>query len=237
MSILSTTAQAAGLTILVTLAFIAAGFALLTDVGRPVGPAPFAGAAEAGPKARGLAPDQAARPALEPTPITPTLPGSDATSSRLNTVTPSGEPAVWGERAVKIEGRNNPVATRGPESAGEESYPAQPGVSAPAGAGEDAPPAATVAASVAPAATGTGERPRPKTAGELTRPLSMMGHKVHATLSGDGASTTLSISGATLTRQDAVRWLGSAGARRELKSAGVRIVVLVSGSESWTFML
>jgi hypothetical protein len=60
---------------------------------------------------------------------------------------------------------------------------------------------------------------------------------VHAALSGDGQSATLSVSGATIRRDDAVRWLGSANTRRELKAAGVRVVVVVSGAGSWTFML
>jgi hypothetical protein len=72
---------------------------------------------------------------------------------------------------------------------------------------------------------------------EATRVLSSMGHRVHAALSGEGRSTTLSLSGATLTRQAGSQLLGNGQLRGSLKAAGVRIVVMVNGQESWTYIL
>jgi hypothetical protein len=72
---------------------------------------------------------------------------------------------------------------------------------------------------------------------EVTHDLAARGHRVHAALSGDVQSATLSLTGATLTRQDGNQLLGNGRLRGALKSAGVRIVVLMNGEQSWTYML
>jgi hypothetical protein len=72
---------------------------------------------------------------------------------------------------------------------------------------------------------------------ELTQALSARGHRVHASLSGDAQTSTLSLSGATLTREAGNQLLGNPRLRQTLKGAGVRIVVMVNGQESWTYML
>ena len=72
---------------------------------------------------------------------------------------------------------------------------------------------------------------------EVTRDLASRGHSVHAALSGNAQSATLSLTGATLTREAGVQLLGNGRLRGALKSAGVRIVVLMNGEQSWTYML
>lgn len=72
---------------------------------------------------------------------------------------------------------------------------------------------------------------------EVTQSLAARGHRVHASLSGDSQTSTLSLSGATLTREAGNQILGNARLRQALKSTGVRIVVMVNGQESWTYML
>ncbi|HST50704.1 MAG TPA: hypothetical protein VLJ61_01740 [Pyrinomonadaceae bacterium] len=72
---------------------------------------------------------------------------------------------------------------------------------------------------------------------EVTQNLSASGHRVHAALSGDARTTTLSLTGATLTREVGNQLLGNRRLRESLKAAGVRIVVMVNGQESWTYML
>lgn len=72
---------------------------------------------------------------------------------------------------------------------------------------------------------------------EATQSLAARGHRVHASVSGDSQTSTLSLSGATLTREAGNQLLGNGRLRQALKSAGVRIVVMVNGQESWTYML
>lgn len=72
---------------------------------------------------------------------------------------------------------------------------------------------------------------------EVTQSLAARGHRVHASVSGDTQTSTLSLSGATLTREAGNQILGNGRLRQALKSAGVRIVVMVNGQESWTYML
>lgn len=72
---------------------------------------------------------------------------------------------------------------------------------------------------------------------EVTQSLASRGHRVHASLSGDAQTSTLSLSGATLTREAGNQILGNGRLRQALKSTGVRIVVMVNGQESWTYML
>lgn len=78
---------------------------------------------------------------------------------------------------------------------------------------------------------------RESVASEAARSLGSIGHKVHASVSGAGRSTTLSLSGASLTRETGNRLLGNGRLRESLKSAGVRIVVMINGQESWTYIL
>lgn len=72
---------------------------------------------------------------------------------------------------------------------------------------------------------------------EVTQSLAARGHRVHASVSGDSQTSTLSLSGATLTREAGNQILGNGRLRQALKSTGVRIVVMVNGQESWTYML
>jgi hypothetical protein len=72
---------------------------------------------------------------------------------------------------------------------------------------------------------------------EVARDLTARGYRVHAALSGDAQTTTLSLSGATLTRAAGNQLLGNGRLRGALKTAGVRIVVMVNGEESWTYIL
>jgi len=71
---------------------------------------------------------------------------------------------------------------------------------------------------------------------EVTRSLGAAGHKVHAALSGDAQTATLSLSGASLNRA-AGNQLLSGRSRVSLKAAGIRIVVMLNGQESWTYIL
>ena len=72
---------------------------------------------------------------------------------------------------------------------------------------------------------------------EVTRDLAARGHRVHAAVSGDSRSATLSLTGATLTHEAGNQLLGNGRLRGALKAAGVRIVVLMNGEQSWTYML
>jgi hypothetical protein len=72
---------------------------------------------------------------------------------------------------------------------------------------------------------------------EVTHDLASRGHRVHAALSGDSQSATLSLTGATLTREAGNQLLGNGRLRGALKAAGVRIVVMMNGEQSWTYML
>lgn len=118
---------------------------------------------------------------------------------------------------------------------------------------QPAPPAGAAAqpSSGAPAAPATSQpntppMPQPTSApaptradavADVTRDLAARGHRVHASLSGDAQSATLSLSGASLTREDGNQLLGNGRLRGALKAAGVRIVVLMNGQQSWTYML
>lgn len=72
---------------------------------------------------------------------------------------------------------------------------------------------------------------------ELTGGLAARGYRAHATVSGDSRTSTLSISCATLTRAAGNQLLGNSRTREALRSAGIRIVVMINGQESWTYML
>jgi hypothetical protein len=105
-------------------------------------------------------------------------------------------------------------------------------------AGSSAMPTPSATSSAAPTPTEKAAAvSRETVASEVARALSSMGHRVHAALSGEGRSTTLSLSGATLTREAGSQLLGNGRLRESLKAAGVRIVVMVNGQESWTYIL
>lgn len=72
---------------------------------------------------------------------------------------------------------------------------------------------------------------------EVTRDLASRGHRVHAAVSGDSQTATLSLTGATLTREAGNQLLGNGRLRGALKAAGVRVVVVMNGEQSWTYML
>lgn len=78
---------------------------------------------------------------------------------------------------------------------------------------------------------------RAEAVAEVTRDLASRGHRVHAALSGDSQTATLSLTGGTLTRSAGAQILGNGRLRGALKAAGVRIVVLLNGEESWTYIL
>jgi hypothetical protein len=80
-------------------------------------------------------------------------------------------------------------------------------------------------------------RPRADAVAEVTRDLASKGHRVYASLSGDAQTATLSLTGATLTRAAGNQLLGNTRLRSALKAAGIRIVVVVNGGESWTYIL
>jgi hypothetical protein len=95
---------------------------------------------------------------------------------------------------------------------------------------------ASGAAPAAPPAKPPGQS-RAEAVAEVTRDLASRGHRVHAALSGDSRTATLSLTGATLTRAAGNQILGNGHLRGALKAAGVRIVVLLNGEESWTYIL
>ena len=116
-----------------------------------------------------------------------------------------------------------------PQPAGD---PAQPAAAAPAPAATPQPNAQpTPPPASAPAPS------RADAVSEVTRDLAARGHRVHAAVSGDSRSATLSLTGATLTREAGNQMLGNGRLRGALKAAGVRIVVLMNGDQSWTYML
>lgn len=107
-----------------------------------------------------------------------------------------------------------------------------------------APPAAVAVPSSSPTpapATPAPVRPPTQTreaaVSEVTRGLGSGGHKVHVAISGDARTATLSVSGPTLTRQAGNQLLGNGRTRQTLKGAGIRIVVMINGQESWTYIL
>lgn len=97
----------------------------------------------------------------------------------------------------------------------------------------------TVSNALEPPAPGSKAPPRTRAdaIAQVTRELTAGGHSVHAALSGDVQTATLSLTGATLNRAAGNQLLGDPRLRGALKAAGVRIVVMVNGQESWTYIL
>jgi hypothetical protein len=119
-----------------------------------------------------------------------------------------------------------------PDAPGIASWPSQPEAKTttpPPSRASEATPAAPPAKAPA--------QSREAAVSEVTRELFSQGHRVHAALSGDAQTTTLSLSGESLTREAGNQLLGKRRLRESLKAAGVRIVVMVNGQESWTYIL
>jgi hypothetical protein len=141
-----------------------------------------------------------------------------------------------------------PLQPSGPRADNSSTQPDRPASNGASDASAAAP-RPEAGATEASAATGATDSPTPapvaktpaqgreSAVAEVTQSLASRGHRVHASLSGDTQTSTLSLSGATLTREAGNQLLGNARLRQTLKSAGVRIVVMVNGQESWTYML
>jgi hypothetical protein len=188
---------------------------------------------QSGSKARSGQAAQTGEPAADPKQPTP---AQSNTSSQART-------SLMGNIAAQP---SQPGGTRADNSSTQPGQPSTPSVS-------DASTVAPRPASGAPEASdgvgGTANAPTPaptakapsqgreSAVAEVTQSLAARGHRVHASVSGDAQTSTLSLSGATLTREAGNQILGNARLRQALKSAGVRIVVMVNGQESWTYML
>ncbi len=78
---------------------------------------------------------------------------------------------------------------------------------------------------------------RPISPAALIQSLTSRGVQVHASVSGDSMTTTLSVMGASVKRETGIQWLGDKKVREQLKAAGIRVVIIMNGQESWTFMI
>src|SRR5438270_10127811 len=140
-----------------------------------------------------------------------------------------------GQAATSASHSENSSAQTGqPTSASDAGNPLAP-VSQPEVRSPAPPPPPERAASAPPSKAPA--QSREAAVAEVTQLLSSSGQRVHAALSGDAQTTTLSLTGATLTREAGNQLLGNRRLRETLKAAGVRIVVMVNGQESWTYML
>jgi hypothetical protein len=72
---------------------------------------------------------------------------------------------------------------------------------------------------------------------ELVRLVLPPGVRAHGTVSGAGSTTTLAITCADCSYEQANERLRAASVRANLKAAGIRVVVVVSRQDSWTFIL
>jgi hypothetical protein len=182
--------------------------------------------------------------------------------SRAEQVAPSGSPASDARQTTNAQSNTppqlrtslmgsiaapptQPGGARADNSSTRQGQPSTPGASdasAPSTRPEASAPDASSAARAtdAPTPAPTAKAPaqgRESAVAEVTQSLAARGHRVHASLSGDAQTSTLSLSGATLTREAGNQILGNSRLRQALKSSGVRIVVMVNGQESWTYML
>lgn len=197
---------------------------------------------------RGGAPEQARQMANEPAQPNALLPtntpvGKPPAETRL-----PGQP----QENVSAQARSALLGNFSGGPGQPASVPAPTGNSAtnwqpaPTVAGTTAPPASAAPTTVAtpqpntPPAAQPSKAPAPSRSdavAEVTRDLASRGHRVHAAMSGNAQSATLSLTGATLTREAGTRLLGNGRLRVALKAAGVRIVVVMNGEQSWTYML
>jgi hypothetical protein len=188
---------------------------------------------QSGSKSRSGQAAHAGEPAADPK---QPMPAQSNTSSQART-------SLMGNIAAQP---SQPGGARADNSSTQPGQPATPaGTDASTVAPRPAPGAPEASAGVggtanAPTPAPTAKAPaqgRESAVAEVTQSLAARGHRVHASVSGDAQTSTLSLSGATLTREAGNQILGNARLRQALKSVGVRIVVMVNGQESWTYML
>lgn len=144
------------------------------------------------------------------------------------------EVAATGSKEQVLLGERQPV-TPLPVTGGERNAdaastapPAQPAPSAAAQSGGTA-----IGAFIPPAKPASAGA----SAGELMRLLVPSNLKAHGTISGIDSATTLTIACAECTYELVAGRLRSGSARSIIKAAGVRVVVLINGQDSLTFML
>lgn len=158
----------------------------------------------------------------------------ESLSSQPLSQTTRREAVVTGSKEQTLSGERLPVApqsiTGGEWNANSASTapPAQPAPSASAQSG------GTAISAVVPPVKPTGGG---ASAGELMRLVVPSNLKAHGTISGSGSATTLTIACAECTYELVAGRLRSGSARAIIKGAGVRVVVLVNGQDSRTFML
>lgn len=201
--------------------------------------------AEFSPK---VAPEQARQTADEPAQPNALLPTDTASEKQ----TPGTRPAEQTQANTSSQARSALLGNFSGEPGQAAAVAAPPGNSAlnrqpaPTVTGSAAPPSTAVTAPAAAPQADTPPAPQPPKASppprsdaiaEVTRDLASRGHRVHAAVSGNAQSATLSLTGATLTREAGNQLLGNGRLRGTLKSAGVRIVVVMNGEQSWTYML
>lgn len=158
----------------------------------------------------------------------------ESLSSQPSSQTTRPEAFVTGSKEQTLLGERRPV-TPLPLTGGESNVdsastapPAQPTPSANAQSG------GTATGAVMPQAKPTGAG---ASAGELMRLVVPSNFKAHGTISGIGSATTLTIACAECTYELVAGRLRSGSARSVIKAAGVRVVVLVNGQDSRTFLL
>jgi hypothetical protein len=171
-------------------------------------------------------------------------PASDAgrTTNAQSNTPPQLRTSLMGNIAAPPTQPGGARADNSSTQPGQPSAPGAANVSAPSTRPEASAPDASSSARAADAPTPAptakaAAQGRESAVAEVTQSLAARGHRVHASLSGDAQTSTLSLSGATLTREAGAQILGNSRLRQALKSAGVRIVVMVNGQESWTYML
>jgi hypothetical protein len=175
--------------------------------------------------------------------------GAQVPESRLNATTqnntsPQTRAALLGSFTAPSGGQPAPGAAR-PENSATNGQTAPPEGSSPAAApqpqeavaaGQPPTSAPSAPSSPAPPAKAPAQS-REAAAADVTRDLNARGYRVHAALSGDAQTATLTLSGAALTHAVGNQLLANGRLRGTLKSAGVRIVVVLNGEESWTYIL
>lgn len=167
------------------------------------------------------------------------------TASRNDAET-QGRPAVLGQfnaqpaRGGQLSARTSPVAAppsaslEGVELTGVAPLPQPSALSARATAADAN---ATGYDAAAPPPPKPATPSRAAIISELTSSLAARGYRAHAAVSGDARTSTLSISCATLSRAAGNQLLGNSRTLEALRASGIRIVVVVNGEESWTYML
>ncbi|HEV2802592.1 MAG TPA: hypothetical protein VGW12_19120 [Pyrinomonadaceae bacterium] len=183
-----------------------------------------------------LAPMQEVAATVSQVATTAATPSVESLSSQPFKRTPQQDQAISESQKLTLLSEARPVT---PPSASSSETNAAPG-STPSPAQPDsntsAQPTGTGAAgsvgAVVPQA-----KPSGMSAGELMRLVVPSNFKAHGTVSGGGRTTTLTIVCAECTYELATGRLRNAGTRATIKAAGVRVVVLMNGQDSWTFML